>query len=306
MKTKLIVLAAMMLALGTAWLWPRGQEVQAQAKVEKIANLDEFLKGNEAYGKMDLAAKCDYLANLSDKEKRIDWNQKKWMQYRLLMEQAKKDGIDKDLPKLLGWVGGIYKDYKNPIQKSSYYALDAIVVEYGTRRLYADETYTKGDIKGKLKRLKELWTAREMGQSATYEINDCLVFQYLAPAAGKIDDELKLMGELVAADVTVWDTTASIQHGLVLRALYEKPELSDNFKRMKWLGEVSDGKTGKVSWMVVGEMRISLLMEVITTDDEFLKLSYADRAAKLDAWAKDGFISSTDASSIKAAFCAAK
>ncbi len=306
MKTRLILATVFALAIGAAWLWPRGQEVQAQAKVEKIANLDEFLKGNEAYQKLDMAGKVEFLANLADKEKRIDWNQKKWMQYRVLMEQAKKDGIDKDTVKLVTWAGGIAKDYKNPVNKAAYYALDLIIVHYGTRRLYADETFTKADIKGKLKRIKELWTARELGQSTTYALTDSLVFRFLAPAGGKIDEEVKLLSELAGEDVMVWDSTASIQFGVLVRALHEKADLTDNYKRMKWLNEVTDSKTGKLSWMMVGDMRANLLFELIGNDEEFLKLDYAGRAAKIDQAMKDGYLSSSDVTSLKCAFCATK
>ena len=306
MKTRLIVASVLVLALGAVWLMPRGAEIQAQAKVEKIANLDEFLKGNEDYQKLDTTAKCDYLANLCDKEKRIDWNQKKWMQFRVLMAQAKTDGIDKDTLKLVQWAGALAKDYKNPLNKSAYYAIDLIVAHYGTKRLYADETFTKGDIKGKLKRVKELWTARELGQSITYALTNDLVFRYLAAAGGKIHEEVKLLGELNKEDVMVWDSTASIQFGVMLRALYEMPELSDNSKRMKWLSEISDSKTGKLSWMMVGDMRASLMMELLGADEEFLKLDYAGRAAKLEQAQKDGYLSSSDVTSLKCAFCATK
>ncbi len=306
MKTKLFVAALFALAIGAAWLCPRAQEVEAQAKVEKIANLDEFLKGNEEFQKMEMAGKLDYLANLADKEKRIDWNQKKWMQYRVMMEQARKDGIDKDVVKLVTWAGGIAKDYKNPINKSAYYAIDLIIVHYGTKRLYADETFTKADTKGKLKRIKELWNARELGQSTVYALTDSLVFRYLAPAGGKIDEEIKLLSELAGEDVMVWDSTASIQFGVLVRALYEKADLTDNYKRMKWLNEITDGKTGKLSWMMVGDMRANLLFELIGNDEEFLKLDYAGRAAKIDQAQKDGYLSSSDVTSLKCAFCATK
>lgn len=306
MKAKLMIVALLALSVAAVWAWPSAQDVEAQAKVEKIANLDEFLKGNEDYQKMDLAGKIEYLANLADKEKRIDWSQRKWMQYRVLMDHARKEGLDKDVVKLVQWAGALAKDYKNPIQKHGYYGLDLIITQYGTRRLYADETFNKADIKGKLKRIKELWTNRELGQSITYALTDSLVFRYLAAANGNIDEEIKLMGELHAADVMVWDSTASIHFGLMLRALHEKPELNDNLKRMKWLGEVSDSKTGKLSWMMVGDMRANLLFELFSADAEFLKLDYAGRAAKIDQAQKDGYISSSDAGTLKGVFCAAK
>ena len=304
MKMKLAIAAVVCLVAGAILIGP--SLAAADPKPEKIANLDEFLKANADYAKMDTAAKCDYLATLCDKDRRIDFAARKWMQFRVLMEQAKKDGIDKDLPKLLGWVGPIVRDFKNPIQKSANYALDAIIVEYGTRRLYADETFAKGDIKAKLKRIKDLWAARELGQSASYELTNCLVYQYLAPAKGAVDEEIKLMAELVAADVMVWDSTASIQHSLLLRALYEKPELNDNLKRMKWITETADSKGAKLSAMMVMDLRAALLMEVLINDEEFQKLDYAARGTKIDGWAKDGYLSPGDASTVKAAFCATK
>lgn len=306
MKTKLLMAALLALAIGAAWAWPSAKEVEAQAKVEKIANLDEFLKGNESYQKLDLTGRLEFIANLADKEKRIDWNQKKWMQYRELMAQAKKDGIDKDALKLVQWAGGLAKDYKNPINKAAGYGLELIISQYGTRRLYADETFTKADTKGKLKRIKELWTSRELSQGITYTLTDNLVYKYLAPANGKIEDEVKLMGELTKDDVMVWDSTASIQFGVLVRAMHEMADLTDNYKRMKWLNEITDSKTGKLSWMMVGDMRANLLFELISNDDEFLKLDYAGRAAKIEQAQKDGYLSSSDVSSLKAAFCAVK
>ncbi len=311
MKRMLLAAVAAVLALNLGALVlfnPQESPVQAQGKekVEKVANLEEFLKADETWAKADTVGKCEYLTKLCDKDQRITYDQKRWMQYRVLMEQAKKDGIDKDIVKLLGWAGGIMKDYKNPLQKAAYSALDEIVRQYGTRRLYDDEAYKNGDIKGKLKRLKELWEARELGQSETYALGDSLVFRYLASANGKIDEEIKLMSELISANLLVWDNTARIQFGLMQRALYEKPELTDNTKRMKWLGEIADQKTGKLSWMMVGNMRLHLLLEMMGTDEEFLKLDYAGRAAKIDGWAKEGLIGSSEVSALKAAYAATK
>ncbi len=303
------LLFAAMVVMGTAGLCAVGfhsanheTTIHAQAKAEKILNLEEHLKASEEYQKLDTAGKCEFLANLCDKEKKIDYTQKKWMQYRVLMDQARTDGIDKDPVKLCQWVGGLTKDYKNAISKSAYTALSQIVSHYGTKRLYADEAFKAGDVKAKLKRIKELWTARELGQSETYALTNDLVGRFLAAAKGKIDDEIALMGELVKSDSIVWDSTASIQFGLMHRALYEKPELDTNAKRMKWLGEIGDMKTGKLSWMMVGDMRINMLLEIINADDSFTKLDAAGRFAQLDAWVKDGLISSSDKSGVLSAY----
>ncbi len=291
----------------TAFLLLGAGTAAAQDKPEPILNAEAHLAGDEAYGKADLVGKLDIITALT-KEKRLDSNQKRWAQVRLLIAEAKAKGVWGDLPKLAGWLGAFKKDYKNPVTKAlgSGSGLDDLIELYGTRRLYADEAFQKGDIPAKLKMIADLWKARELNQSITYSLTNELVYRHLSAAGDDIDKALTMFGELYRADVMVWDSTGAIHRALLWRGLHEKKELDTTEKKLAWIGTVTERKTGDLAWMMVGRVRAQLVVDMVNDDEAFTKLDAAGREAKIDEWVKAKLIGSTDKTALIAAYGAKK
>ena len=270
---------------------PSALLAKAGAKPKKIKNLDAHLQGDENYKKADLQGKLEIIAKLA-KARNISSQQQKWMQVRVLEQAAREKGIHGKLPELLKWLGGLQKDYKNPITKAGRYALDEMVKLYGTQRLFQDETFLKGDIPAKLKRVNELFKERELGQSFCYHMNRYLVYKYLAPAQGDIRKELELLGELNKQKAINWAAGGWIEAGLIRRALEEDKTLDSVEKKMRYCLKLVDEK--KISWMTTSGILTGLMIAYCENDPEFLKLDHAGRKAKIDQWKKDGFISNSE------------
>lgn len=297
------------LALPVAFALPRAARADDK-KPEKIANLEEHLSKLEEWTKGDVVKRLELLRKLAEQEKTITAAQRRAMGQRAILEHLRTAGIDKDLVKKVEWLGAQKRDFKGAVHAalgpSGTGVLDDLIETYGTERLYKDEAFQKGDIPAKLKRLKELWTARELHQSTTYSLGDDLVYRYLIPAGGKIDEELRLFGELYRKDVLVWDSTAAIHRALLHRALFEKPELDTTWKRLEWIGKVSADKSGDIAWMAVGSLRADLLIQAVDGDPEFTKLDAAGRKAKIDEWVKAGYVSASDRGTLLAAYASEK
>lgn len=278
------------------------------AKPEKIQNLDAHLAALEAWTKGDLVARLSLLQSL-EAEKKIDGGQRRWMSTRALLGHIRAAGLDKDLPKLCEWIGARKRERKDPIAealKNCSGPIDDLLETYGTERLYRDEAFAKGDIPAKLKRVKELWNARELHQGTTYALTNDLVYRHLAPAGGDIDAQLKLMGELYRADVMVWDSSASIHEALLHRALYERKELDTTWKRLEWIGKATAQKTGDLAWMITGTLRAALITQAIDGDAAFLAKDAAGRKAQIDEWVKTGTIGSSDRTMLLQAYAQEK
>jgi len=274
------------------------------AKPERIPNLEAHLAALDEWKGGDLVKRLEVLRRLAD-EKRIDASQRRYMSQRVILEHARATGLDKDLVKLVEWLAAQRRDHKGAVSQAlgtGSNPIDDMIETYGLERLYRDEAFSKGDIPAKLKRVKELWNARELHQSSTYALVNDLVYRHLAPVAGKIDEELKLFGALYRADVLVWDSTASIHRALLHRALFERPELDSTMKRLAWIAKAAGDKTGDIAWMSVGALRTSLLLQAIDGDAEFTKLDAAGRKAKLEEWKKAGLISSSDFGALAAVY----
>ncbi len=278
---------------------------QDNKKPANVPNADEALAKDEEYQKADLAKKLEHLKKLSD-EKKLDHNQHRWMAVRAILAEARAQKIDGDLVAFSKWLGAHRKDSNSAIYKNGRDALGDIVDVVGTDRLYKDEAFQKGDLPAKMKRVLELWTAKEIGQGVAYELTNDLVYRHLAPAGGDIDKELAMFGELYRKDVLVWESTGSIHRALLTRALHEKKELDSLDKKLAFINKVSKSKEGDIAWMVVGNLRVVLLMIAIDGDAEFTKLDAAGRKDKIEAWAKEGKIQSSDRSALFAAYTVAK
>jgi hypothetical protein len=298
-----------MTILGLAALIAAGSlvagHVLADDKKVPTTNAEELLSKDEAYQKADLGKKIEHLKKLAD-EKAIDFQQKQWMQVRVLLAHAREKKIDKDLPALCKWLGETKKDHQGPIGKHGSGALDDLIAHYGTERLYKDEAFAKGDLAAKLKRVKELWEARELGQSITYSLTNDLVYRVLVPAAGDIDKELALFGELHRKNVMVWDSSAEIHRALLVRALHEKKDLDSLEKKLAFVNKATKDKEGDISWMTVGPTRVMLLVDAIDGDPEFTKLDAAGRKAKIEEWVKEGKIPPSDKTPLLAAYSTTK
>jgi len=305
MKRILCMLALITAAgIGGYALAPTPVPADAQAaKVEKLADPDAHLAADEAYKTGDTVKRLEIIAALM-KEKKLDYGQARGLQIRVILAHARASEMNPDtqLLKFVAWIGASQKDYKGPIYKacSSTGALSNLIEYYGTARLYADETFKSGDLKTKIKRIKELWNAGELGQSQAYNLTADFVYQYLAPAGGKIDAELKLFGELHRADTMDWAGCAGIHNALLHRALFEKPELDTTEKRLEFIGKVSKDKEGDISWMSTGSVRITMFAHAC--DAEMAGLDAKARAEKIDAWAKKGLIGSFDIGTLKAMY----
>ena len=274
---------------------------QDNKKPTNVPNAEEALAKDEEYQKGDLGKKLEHLKKLTD-EKKLDFNQSRWMGVRAVLAEARAQKMDKDLPAFCAWMGKHRKDYNGAIGKHGRSALDDLIDVYGTERLYADEAFVKGDLPAKLKRVKELWNARELGQGVTYELTNDLVYRYLIPAGGDIEKELALFGELHRKDVMVWDSSASIQRALLLRALHEKKDLDSVEKKLVFINKVAKDKEGDIAWMVVGNLRTSLLVSLIDGDEAFTKLDANGRKEKIESWVKEGKIQASDKSALLAAY----
>lgn len=290
--------------IGGYALAPQPTLVEAQAaKVEKIEDPDAHLAADEAYKSGDVAKKLEIIGALT-KERKFDYNQGRGLQMRVILAHARASEMNPDtqLLKFVAWIGAQQKDYKGAIYKacSNTGALSTLVEYYGTARLYADEQFKTGDLKTKIKRIRDIWNAGELGQSQAYNLTADYVYQYLAPAGGKIDAELKLFGELHRADVMDWAGSAGIHNALLHRALFEKAELDTTEKRLAFIQKVAADKTGDVSWMVVGNLRTNMFM--LVCDPEMSGLDAKARAAKIDEWVKQGLLASSDASTLKGAY----
>jgi hypothetical protein len=224
------------------------------------------------------------------------------MGLRAILAEVRAQKLDKDLPAFCAWMGKHRKDYNGAVGKHGRNALDDLIDIYGTDRLYQDEAFVKGDLPAKLKRVKELWTARELGQGVTYELTNDLVYRYLIPANGDIEKELQLFGELHRKDVMVWDSSASIHRALLLRALHEKKDLDSVEKKLLFIQKVTKEKEGDIAWMVVGSYRTALLMTAIDGDEAFIKLDAAGRKEKIESWVKEGKLQQSDRSGLLAAY----
>ena len=279
--------------------------VLADDKKQPVPNAEEYLAKDDEYQKGDLGKRFERLKKLQD-EKTLDSFQTKWTQVRLLLAAAREKKVDKDLPALCKWLADLKKDSQGPVNKHGYGAIDEILKVHGTDRLYKDEAFAKGDLPAKLKRVKELWEARELHQTVTYSLTNDLVYRHLAPAGGDIEKELSLFGELHRKNVMVWDSSASIHEALLLRALREKKDLDSLEKKLAFIARVSKDKEGDISWMTVGSTRAVLLMDAVDGDPEFTKLDAAGRKAKIEEWAKEGKIGTGDRSQLLAAYTATK
>lgn len=303
---RILCMCALLLAAGVGGyaLAPKPVPAEAQAaKVEKLEDPDAHLAADEAYKNGDTAKKLEIIAALA-KEKKLDYYQARGLQMRVILAHARANDMNPDtqLLKFVAWLGTQQKDYKGAIYKacSNQGTLSGLVEYYGTARLYADEQFKTGDTKTKIKRIKELWNAGELGQSQAYNLTADFVYQFLAKAGGKIDEELKLFGELHRADIMDWAGSAGIHNALLHRALFEKPELDTTEKRLAFIGKVSKDKEGDISWMSTGGVRV--IMFAHACDAEMAGLDGKTRAEKIDTWAKQGLITSSDISTLKAMY----
>ncbi|MBK9974130.1 MAG: hypothetical protein IPP14_05085 [Planctomycetes bacterium] len=305
MKRILCMLALILSAgFGGYALAPTPVPADAQAaKVEKIADPDAQLAADEAYKNGDTVKRLEIVAALA-KEQKLDYNQARGLQTRLLLAHARANEMSPDtqLLKFVAWLGAAQSDYKGALYKacSNTGALSYLVEYYGTARLYADEAFKAGDYKVKLKRIKELWNARELGQSQAYNLTADFIYKFLAPAGGKIDEELKLFGELFRADVLDWAGSAGVHNALLHRALFEKADMDTTEKRLAFIAKVTKDKEGDLSWMTVGNLRITLFAHAC--DAEMAGLDAKGRTEKIDAWVKQGLLGTFDVSTLKAMY----
>ncbi|MBX3474939.1 MAG: hypothetical protein KF754_11195 [Planctomycetes bacterium] len=303
---RILCMLVLALSAGAAgyFLAPQAGPVEAQAaKPEPIADVDAHLATDEAFKSGDLAKKLEIVTQLQ-KEQRINYNQAKGQHIRLILAHARASEMNPDtqLLKFVAWLGTQQKDYNGTVYKacSGTGTLTTLIEYFGTARLYADEQFKTGDLKVKIKRVKDLWDARELGQSQAYNLTADLAYQYLAPAGGKIDAELKLFGELHRANIMDWAGSAGIHNALLHRALFEKADLDTTEKRLAFIQKVTTDKTGDLSWMVVGSLRTSMFM--LVCDAEMAGLDAKARSAKIDEWFKQGLLSSSDTGTLKTTY----
>ncbi|MBZ0137015.1 MAG: hypothetical protein K8I27_11645 [Planctomycetes bacterium] len=307
---RFVAAALFALGIGLSGFW-LGQndapEVAAQdkpAKPAKIANLEAYLNADEAYKAADLAGRCAIIEELK-KEQKTDWTTARGMQMRLLLVHARANEMDPatNLVAFVQWIGAHTKDWKDPLSKacSGTGSLNALLETYGAQRLYRDETFLKGDSEAKLRRIKELWEARELDQSQCYDLTRMYIYAHLAAADGDINKELELFGKLHRAECTDWAGASSVHEALMTRALEEKKELDTVEKKLAWLAKAADNNTGDLSWMTVSNRRLTLFMHAM--DKEMGGLDSAARKAKIAEWKEKGLLAGSDASNLESTYC---
>ena len=308
MKMKLAV-AALVLFAGAAGygVSTMQQQAQAQEKPAIIDNLDAHLAADEAYKTGDLTKRAEILAQLL-KERRIDSNRARGVATRELLAHARANDMDPHtkLVPFVQWLGGISKDYKNPLNVAlrNTGAVDALIEVHGAERLWKDEAFLKADSGAKLARIKELWDARELDQSQAYDLTRHYAYDYLRPAEGNIDKQLEMFGKLQRSTSIDWAGIAGVHHALLTRALHEKADLDTTEKKLTFIQKVTKNKEGDLSWMVAGNRSITLFMHAV--DAEFSKLDGAARKAKLDEYEKQGLITKNEAGILGGIYSAGK
>ncbi|MCA8911768.1 MAG: hypothetical protein KDB82_08685 [Planctomycetes bacterium] len=293
--------------LGIALMRTTETTVVAQDKPEKINNLDEHLQGDANYVKGSLTERLQIVAQLYA-DKKCDYGQARGIQMRDLLAHARTHEMDpaSKLVAFVQWLGKERADYKGDMYKacSRTGAIDALMETYGAQRLYRDEAFLKGNNQAKLARIKELWEARELDQSQAYDLTRMYIYRHLAPAGDDIDKQIELFGQLVKADCLDWAGAAGVHEALLTRALEEKKDLDTVEKKLAWINEHTDSKSGEISWMVVNNRRSALFMHAM--DAEMAKLDYEKRAEKIQEWKEKKLLDTSSARDLTAAYCAMK
>jgi len=300
------VIAALLLASGVGlcgfWLGHQGApQVSAQdntdkpAAPEKITNLDKHLAEDETYQAADLAGRLDIVAELQ-KSQRLNWGMARGYQMRLILAHARGNEMDPqtNLVPFVQWLGAHLKDWNGDVHKAcgSTGSLRALIEVYGARRLYSDETFLKGDVEAKLRRIKELWDARELEQGQCYDLTRLYAYEHLSTAGGDIDKQIEMLGKLQAAECMDWAGASSVHTALLTRALEEKKDLDTTEKKLAWLEKITDNQTGSLSWMIVGNRRTTLFMHAV--DKEMTGLDAAARKAKIAEWKEKELLTTAD------------
>ena len=306
------LVAAVMLAVcfGAGGFWigqdnaPAASAQDKPAKPEKIANLEEHLAADEAYQAADLTGKLEVINQLKT-DQRTDWNTARGMQMRLVLAHARANEMDPatNVVAFVQWVGSHLKDWKDPMTKacSGTGSLSALMEIYGAQRLYSDETFLKGNAEAKLQRIKDFWEARELDQSQCYDLTRLYIYKHLATAGGDIDKELELFGKLHRAKCMDWAGASSVHEALMTRALEEKADLDTVEKKLAWLAKAADNNEGDLSWMTVGQRRVTLFMHAM--DKEMAGLDAAARKAKIAEWKEKDLLGSSDVSTLEKTYC---
>ncbi|MEZ5991540.1 MAG: hypothetical protein R3E76_04230 [Planctomycetota bacterium] len=281
--------------------------VVAQDKPEKISNLDAHLQGDANYVKGSLLERLQISAQLYE-DKKCDYNQARGIQMRDLLAHARANEMDPatKLVAFVQWLGAENANYKGDMRKacSRTGSLDALIETYGAQRLWRDEAFSKGNAQAKLARVKELWEARELDQGQCYDLTRMYIYEHLAPAGADVDKQLELFGQLVKAKCLDWAGSAGAHEALLTRALEEKKDLDTAEKKLAWINEHTDSKNGEISWMIVGNRRLTLFMQAM--DLEMSKLNEEERAAKIKEWQDKKLLDSSSARDIIAAYCSVK
>ena len=297
------VFAALLLASGVGlcgfWLGHQGApQVSAQDKTEtpeKITNIENHLAKDEVYQAADLAGRLAIVAELQQSQ-RLEWGMARGYQIRLILDHARGNEMDPQtkLVPFVQWLGARLKDWQGDINKAcgSTGSLRALVEIYGARRLYTDETFLNGDAEAKLRRIKELWEARELEQGQCYDLTRMYAYEHLSAANGDIDKQIAMFGKLDEAECMDWAGASSVHTALLTRALEEKKDLDTTEKKLAWLQKIADNQTGSLSWMIVGNRRTTLFMHAV--DKEMSALDAAARKAKIAEWKEKGLLTTTD------------
>jgi hypothetical protein len=283
---------------------PTEAVAQDNPKPEKIANLEKHLAGDEEYQSGDLAQRLAIIGALQ-KAQRLDWAMARGYQMRVILAHARANEMDPEsnLVPFVKWLGTQLKDWKGDIYKAcgGTGSLGALIEIYGARRLYRDETFLKGDAEAKLRRLKELFDAREIDQTQCYDLTRLYAFEHLSSANGDIDKQIEMLGKLHKAKCMEWAGASSVHRSLLTRALDEKKDLDTVEKKLAWLIKVTDNSSGDLSWMIVGSRRVTLFMHAV--DGQMAELEPADRKARIAAWKEKGLLTTSDVRELEAAYC---
>lgn len=305
------MLAAILLALGVGVCGfllgnhsPTETVAQDKTKPEKITNLETHLAADEAYQAADFTGRLTIVADLQ-KAQRLDWGMARGFQMRLILAHARAHEMDPEtaLVPFVQWLGAQLKDWKGEIYKAcgGTGSLGALIEIYGARRLYRDEAFLKGDAEAKLRRIKELWDARELDQGQCYDLTRLYAYEHLSSANGDIDKQIEMLGKLEKAKCMDWAGASSVHEALLTRALDEKKDLDTVEKKLAWLVKVTDNQNGDISWMIVGNRRTTLFMHAM--DKQMAELDAAARKAKITEWKEKGLLTSSDERDLEAAYC---
>lgn len=302
-----LLVGALVGAVGFGLMHDSESVVVAQEKVEIINNLDEHLAADEAYKKGALLERLKVSGDLYV-AKRAQYNQVRGVQIREILAHARANKMDPstNLVEFVQWLGAALKDYKGAMREATSRtgSMEALIEIYGAQRLYADAGFKAGNAQVKLGIIKKFWEARELDQGQCYDLTRMYIYEHLAPAGNDLDKQVELFGQLVQADCLDWAGSAGAHKALLTRVLEEKKELDTVEKKLEWIAKHTESKTGSISWMVVGNRRVTLFMHAM--DTEMAGLNHEQRAAKIKEWQDKKLLDNSAASDLRAAYCGLK